>query len=79
MGKKSLRKRYTIGRPSLKAARVMIPWFVIEREARMKEMTAEEFVEQHDVECIFDDFPGVRYEFVPKLKKEMIEGEPHTD
>lgn len=69
---KALRKYYTIRKPVAdgKAAQVTIPWFIIEREARLKGITAEEFIEQYGIECIFDDFPGVHYEFVPKLKKE---------
>lgn len=69
-------KRYALRRPYKRAkiAQVSVPWLVIEREAAEREMTPEEFVANFDAECLFDDFEGIQYRFVPKNRLLSIDG-----
>lgn len=74
--KRLLRKRYAIRIPykGARGGQVSIPWIILEREALSRGLTVEEFAEQYEAECQFNDFPGVHYEFVPKEDKEVSSG-----
>lgn len=61
-------KRFQLRRPvkGAKYAEVGIPWIVIEREAKKHNMNIDTFLESYEVECAFNNFEGVHYQFVPK-------------
>ena len=70
--KESYRKRYSI-RKSTKSSKyheVTIPYEVIEKQARAHNMSVEEFVENFDVEYLFNSFLGVHLNFVRKDENE---------
>jgi hypothetical protein len=66
--KRLFRKRYAIRIPykGAKGGQVSIPWMILQREASSRGLTVEEFAEQYEAECQFNNFPGVHYEFVLK-------------
>lgn len=49
-----------------KFLRVGIPWVVVEREAKKRNVDIDTFLETHEVECLYNNFDGVHYQFVPK-------------
>jgi len=65
---KAYRLRFALRQPvkGVKFAETGVPWLVIEREAKIKGMTVEEFLAKYEAECLFDDFDGLIYRFVPK-------------
>ena len=44
---------------------VTIPPEVVEREARIRNLTIDEFIQQYRVVAQFDGFGGLRYNFQP--------------
>jgi hypothetical protein len=66
--RKPFTKRYALRKPykEAKFALVGIPWLVIEREAAQRGITPDEFIERFEGECQFDNFEGLKYQFVPK-------------
>ena len=63
----ALRQHYriTINVKGKKSLRVGIPYEVVEREARRKGLTVEEFLETHQAVANYDSFDGVLYQFEP--------------
>lgn len=62
------RKRYTLRRqaPDKPSLEVTFPFEVVDREARLKGISVDEFLEQNDVEVTYgDNSDGVHYKFVP--------------
>jgi len=61
-------KRFALRIPvqGAKYLEVGIPWIVVEREARKHNMKTEEFIKVYEAECVFNNFEGVHYQFVPK-------------
>ena len=45
-----------------------IPVEAVEREARRKGMTLDEFLESYEAECLFNNFGGLHIRFVEKAE-----------
>ena len=69
---KAYRVRYNLRKPykQAKSLEIGVPWLVVEREARLQNMTVEEFIVRFEVECLFNAFEGLHYRFVQKEDKE---------
>jgi len=65
---RTLAKRYSIRRAygGSSSFEVGIPKIVLEREARARGLSIEEFIAKFEAECLFDEIPGVYYRFVPR-------------
>ena len=71
--KDAYRRSYSlrVAIPGKKSAEVTFPYEVIEREARRRDITAEEFIRQYQVVAQFDNFDGVFYSFEPRPVEEV--------
>ena len=65
--KDSLRKEYTVIIPvaGRKSAKVTFPYEVVDREARKRNLTIKQFLEQYVAIAQYDNFDGVLYTFEP--------------
>ncbi len=61
----SYRKLYKLRKlmPNLKYIVAGIPYEVIEREATLRNLTVDEFIEKYEVVAEYDNFDGVRQTF----------------
>jgi len=68
----ALRKTYKLRMaiPGSKTIEVTFPYEVVEREARKKGITLQEFLEQYIAVAQYDGFDGVLYTFEPINNKE---------
>lgn len=57
--------RLRIAIPGRKSIAVTFPYEVVEREARIRKLTIEEFLNRFQAICEFDNFEGVVYRFQP--------------
>ena len=55
--------------PGRKSIEVTFPYEVVEKEARSKGLTVDEFLNRFQAVCEYDNFEGVRYTF-EEIKKE---------
>jgi len=60
------RKRYTLRRSGSGGISTTVPKMAMEREARVRGLTVEEFIEQYDIEWLFNHFSGYYIQIVPK-------------
>ena len=68
MAASAYEKRYkmrTLGENGLNIV-VSMPRIVIEKEARQRNLTISEFLEQYDAVAQYNSFEGIHYNFVPK-------------
>jgi len=75
--KKTYRQRFKLRRP-VKGARFVetgVPWLVVESEAQAKGMSVDQFLEEYVVECLFNDFDGIIYRFVPRTEQTELTGQ----
>ena len=65
---KALSKRFALRRavPGMKTLEASVPYEPVEREARQKGLTVEQFLASHEVEWLYDGFTGLLARFVPK-------------
>jgi len=66
---KVLSRRYSLRKSrggTYTAFEITVPKEVVEREARRLGITLDELLENYEVECLFNDFHGLHYRFVPK-------------
>ena len=66
--KDALRKEYavTVVAKGVKSLKVTFPYEVVEREARKRGLTLEQFLEHYQVIAQYDSFDGVFYSFSKK-------------
>lgn len=68
------RETYRIRRtfPDKKFTEVTLPYKVVEKEARKRELSFDEFIKRFQVVAEYDNFEGVRYTFeeIPSESKE---------
>lgn len=66
--KDSIQKRYdiTISVKGIKSLKVTFPYEVVDREARKRNLSIEEFLEQYQAVAHYDNFDGVLYTFDEK-------------
>ena len=68
--RKVYRLRVTV--PGRKSIAVTFPFEVVEREARSRGLTIDEFLNSFQAIAEYDNFPGVRYTFEPIEKQEEV-------
>ncbi|MBA7568953.1 hypothetical protein ES708_10690 [subsurface metagenome] len=65
--------RLRIAIPGRKSIEVTFPYEVVEREARKRKLTIDEFLNRFQAVCEYDNFEGVFYKF-----QEIPKEEPRT-
>lgn len=62
------KKRYALRRPhpQSKGFEVSIPQLVIERQAAKHNLSVDQFMQQFELECMFNGIDGVMYRFCRK-------------
>jgi len=67
------KNRYRIRKTGSKGAsyETTIPKHVIEREARIRGMTVDEFIENYMAEISYNSFRGIHLDFVPVPQKDL--------
>lgn len=63
--------RLRIAIPGRKSIEVTFPYEVVEKEARSRRLTIEEFLNCFQAVVEYDNFEGVIYKFVPIPKEEL--------
>lgn len=63
----AIRKNYKLrmAQPGAKTIEVTFPYEIVDREARKREITIPEFLDQYIVIAHYDNFDGVFYTFEP--------------
>ena len=62
--------RLRIAIPGRKSIAVTFPYEVVEREARTRKLSIDEFLNRFQAVCEYDGFDGVLYKFEPIQKEE---------
>lgn len=72
MEQQGYRKFYRLRKaiPDAKSVEVTFPYEVVDKEARNRGLTVEQFIDQFQVTAEFNGFNGVRYTFIPIELKE---------
>jgi hypothetical protein len=61
--------------PGKKSIEVTFPYEVVEKEARSRNLTTDEFLKRFQAIAEYDNFEGVRYTFVQIEAKCQLEGD----
>lgn len=67
-------KRYSLVKASkeVNSFKTGVPQIVVEKEAKSKGLSVDEFIQQYELECLFNNFDGLHYNFVLKPEKVTV-------